>query len=98
MSDLLRAHEGNPDTKPDDPSKIHWAKFNMIGKFIGNTSQYQAQCRDPNEYNFTENKVVAGLLDIVTMDYDVCSGSKSYSIPLLSGCFADATNPYQCTF
>ncbi|TDL28449.1 ras GEF [Rickenella mellea] len=70
MSDLLRAHEGNPDFKADDPTKIHWGKFNMIGKFIGSTTQYQAQCRDPNEYNFTENKFVQDLLRVETLDYE----------------------------
>ncbi|THH09195.1 hypothetical protein EW145_g2199 [Phellinidium pouzarii] len=35
-SDLRRANEGNPDTKPDDPSKINWAKYSMIeNKNIG---------------------------------------------------------------
>jgi len=34
MSDLIRAHEGNAETNPDYPNKIHWGKFNMIGKLF----------------------------------------------------------------
>ena len=32
LSDLIRAHEGNPDYHDDDPGKIHWAKFNMMAQ------------------------------------------------------------------
>jgi len=38
MSDLIRAHEGNAETNPDYPNKIHWGKFNMIGKFVHSTT------------------------------------------------------------
>ncbi|OBZ79616.1 hypothetical protein A0H81_01150 [Grifola frondosa] len=34
LSDLIRAHEGNPDYHDDDPNKIHWAKFNMMARFV----------------------------------------------------------------
>lgn len=70
-SDLLRAHEGNPDHKADDPTKLHWAKFNMIGKFVGTTTQLQNQCRGHNGYNFPENPQVGQLFDVPVMDYDV---------------------------
>lgn len=70
-SDLRRAHEGNPDFKPDDPSKIHWAKFNMIGKFISTTTELQDQCRGPDGYNFSENAQIGQLFDVPNMDYDL---------------------------
>ena len=70
-SDLRRAHEGNPDFKADDPSKIHWAKFNMIGKFVATTTQLQDQCRGPDGYDFPENRIIGQLFDVPVMDYDV---------------------------
>lgn len=62
MSDLIRAHEGNPDSHPTDPTKIHWAKFNMIGKFIHTTTQYQQQCRSSDDYLFPERPEIRDLL------------------------------------
>lgn len=70
-SDLRRAHEGNPDHKPDDPTKIHWAKFNMIGKFVGTTTQLQNNCRGQHGYSFTENPHVGQYFDVPVMDYDM---------------------------
>ena len=52
MSDLIRAHEGNKETSSDHPGKIHWGKFNMIGKFVASTTQCQVQCRTSSEYYF----------------------------------------------
>lgn len=40
MSDLLRAQEGNADR---DGERIHWGKFNMMGKFVTTTSQCQSR-------------------------------------------------------
>ncbi|KAF8078601.1 ras guanine nucleotide exchange factor domain-containing protein [Lyophyllum atratum] len=62
MSDLIRAHEGNGDFNSSDSAKIHWGKFNMMGKFISSTAQCQAQCRTAVDYNFTERKHIAELL------------------------------------
>ncbi|KAJ3824976.1 ras guanine nucleotide exchange factor domain-containing protein [Lentinula raphanica] len=62
MSDLIRAHEGNDDSKSDDPTKIHWGKFNMIGRFITSTTQCQAQCRSTTDYNFPERLYISNLL------------------------------------
>ena len=70
---MRRAHEGNPDYKADDPTKIHWAKFDMLGKFIASTSQYQPQCRGPNGYSLYENPAVSHLFDVPVMDYEVGS-------------------------
>lgn len=61
-SDLIRAHEGNPDAHDDDPTKIHWAKFNMLGKFITITSQCQIQCRTSNDYDFPERLNISNLI------------------------------------
>ncbi|KAJ7103511.1 ras guanine nucleotide exchange factor domain-containing protein [Mycena belliarum] len=62
MSDLIRAHEANDDVNPSDPTKIHWGKFNMMGRFINSTTQCQAQCRAVNDYNFPTRKHITGLL------------------------------------
>ncbi|TFY71062.1 hypothetical protein EVG20_g1954 [Dentipellis fragilis] len=62
LSDLIRAHEGNPDFNPNDPTKIHWAKFNMIGKFIHTTMQFQSQCKNSSEYAFPERLHICDLL------------------------------------
>jgi len=61
IADLIKAHEGNGDVKEEDPSKIHWGKFNMMGRFISNTLQCQAQCRNSTEYNYPERPYIAEL-------------------------------------
>jgi len=61
MSDLIRAHEGNGDSNDAYPSKIHWAKFNMMGRFIASTLQCQAQCRNSNDYDFPNREAIAEL-------------------------------------
>lgn len=50
MSDLIRAHEGNPNVNLTDPSKIHWGKFNMFGRFIQTTTHCQIQCQTNPDY------------------------------------------------
>ncbi|EKM61029.1 uncharacterized protein PHACADRAFT_247338 [Phanerochaete carnosa HHB-10118-sp] len=50
LSDLLRAHEANADFFDDDPTHIHWAKFNMIGRFIDAIAQCQASCLETRTY------------------------------------------------
>lgn len=50
MSDLIRAHEGNPNVNIDDPTKIHWGKFNMFGRFIQTTTHCQIQCQTNPDY------------------------------------------------
>jgi hypothetical protein len=74
LLDLIRAHEGNPDHNDAHPSKIHWAKFNMIGKFIAGTVQAQEQCRQSPEYRFEENPAINNLvLTKCVMDLEVSS-------------------------
>ncbi|TBU48354.1 ras GEF [Dichomitus squalens] len=51
LSDLIRAHEGNPDYHDDDPTKIHWAKFNMMARFIDTIVQCQKGCRESGDYD-----------------------------------------------
>lgn len=73
MSDLIRAHEGNPDFNEEDPNKIHWGKFNMMGRFINSTTLCQAQCRDEHtEYTFKEKPHIKALIfDAPVMDIEV---------------------------
>jgi hypothetical protein len=54
MSDLIRAHEGNADFHAEHPEKIHWGKFNMMGRFISSTVQCQKQCKNTSDYRFNE--------------------------------------------
>src|ERR1700722_2870697 len=62
MADLIGAQEGNPDENPDDPTKIHWGKFNIMGKFISSITQFQAQCKDAPNYAFPERPNIQNLL------------------------------------
>lgn len=62
MADLLRADEGNKDFNAEDPTKIHWGKFNMMGRFVDTTSQCQVQCNNSRDYDFPERPAVAELL------------------------------------
>lgn len=62
MSDLIRANEGNDDINEADPSKIHWGKFNMMGRFVDTTSQCQVQCQNSSDYEFPERSAIAELL------------------------------------
>ncbi|TFY80120.1 hypothetical protein EWM64_g3895 [Hericium alpestre] len=62
VGDLIRAHEGNDDFKASDSTKIHWAKFSMIGKFILSTVQFQNQCRTSTEYMFEERPRICDML------------------------------------
>lgn len=45
----------------------------MIGKFVGTTTELQAQCRGPNGYDFSEESHIQQLFDVPLMDYDVSS-------------------------
>lgn len=62
ISDLIRAHEGNPDFSPSEPNKIHWGKFNMLGRFIQTTMQCQIQCQTTSDYNFLERHKIRDLV------------------------------------
>ncbi|KAJ7092750.1 ras guanine nucleotide exchange factor domain-containing protein [Mycena epipterygia] len=62
MSDLIRAHEANDDVNQTDSTKIHWGKFNMMGRFINSTTQCQAQCRAVNDYNFPSRQHINDML------------------------------------
>ncbi|KAI0695598.1 ras guanine nucleotide exchange factor domain-containing protein [Cytidiella melzeri] len=75
LSDLIRAHEGNSDFHDDDPSHIHWEKWNMMGRFIDGITQCQQACRENGRYDkFPEDSRARELLlinkDIWLMDPD----------------------------
>jgi hypothetical protein len=48
----VKTDGGNSDSHPDDPDKIHWGKYDVMGKIIATLSQCQATCRETEEYNF----------------------------------------------
>ncbi|KAF9229306.1 ras GEF, partial [Gyrodon lividus] len=62
MSDLIRAHEGNPDVSAIEANKIHWGKFNMFGRFIQSTTHCQIQCQTTSDYIFPERPKVRDLV------------------------------------
>jgi len=68
MSDLIKAHEGNGDFNASESAKIHWGKFNMMGRFISSTAQCQAQCRTAPDYNFPERSHITELLSRPVMN------------------------------
>lgn len=74
MSDLIRAHEGNPDFSRTDPKKIHWGKFSMLGRFIQCTTQCQIQCQTTSDYNFRERHKIR---DLVFNGYVMSIGMQS---------------------
>ncbi|KAH8988952.1 ras GEF, partial [Lactarius akahatsu] len=68
LSDLIRAHVGNGDFHPEDPSKIHWAKFNMMGRFVHLVKKYQLRCRGVEDgYSFEERPELQGILNVTIM-------------------------------
>ncbi|KAG6911950.1 hypothetical protein DXG01_000198 [Tephrocybe rancida] len=76
MSDLIKAHEGNGDFHSSDPNKIHWGKFNMMGKFISSTVQCQAQCKTAADYSFTERAHIRELLGRPVMNDQHINGER----------------------
>ncbi|KAH8998887.1 ras guanine nucleotide exchange factor domain-containing protein, partial [Lactarius hatsudake] len=72
LSDLIRAHVGNGDFHPEDPSKIHWAKFNMMGRFVHLVKKYQLRCRSVEDgYSFEERPELQGILNVTIMHNEV---------------------------
>ena len=72
LSDLIRAHVGNGDFHPEDPSKIHWAKFNMMGRFVHLVKQYQLRSGNPEDgYLFEERTELREILNVAIMDSEV---------------------------
>ncbi|EKM83863.1 hypothetical protein AGABI1DRAFT_32846 [Agaricus bisporus var. burnettii JB137-S8] len=61
IADMIKAQENNRDSKEDDPSKIHWAKFSMMGRFVAITTQCQNQCRSSTDYHFPDRRHVREL-------------------------------------
>ncbi|KAF5355854.1 hypothetical protein D9756_003782 [Leucocoprinus leucothites] len=61
IADMVKAQENNRDHKEDDPERIHWAKFSMMGRFVSITTQCQNQCRSSTDYNFKERTKISDL-------------------------------------
>lgn len=79
MLDLIKAHEGNVESSDDHPNKIHWGKYNMIGKFVASTTQCQIQCKNAPEYNnIPDRPHIRRLLDQSVMDGEVRSFSLKF--------------------
>ena len=72
LSDLHRADSANSDFKPDEPDKINWAKFNMMGRFIETVTDIQQRCVGPLGYGLQQDENFGRLLDVPVMDYEVC--------------------------
>ncbi|KLO20265.1 ras GEF [Schizopora paradoxa] len=70
-SDLRRANEGNADVNPEDSTKINWAKYSMIGRFVDTTTQLQQRCRGPGGYKLVENSLLSSHFDITPMGYEM---------------------------
>ncbi|KAL0951160.1 hypothetical protein HGRIS_007892 [Hohenbuehelia grisea] len=62
MNDLIRAHEGNKDSDSNDPTKIHWGKYHLVGRLVGTPTACQAQCRASHEYHFEEKPSIKKLV------------------------------------
>lgn len=74
LSDLIRAHVGNGDFHPEDSSKIHWAKFNMMGRFVHLVKQYQLRSSNTEDgYWFEERPELREILNVPIMDSEVSS-------------------------
>ena len=72
LSDLIRAHVGNGDFHPEDTSKIHWAKFNIMGKVILLVKEYQLRSGHAEDgYLFEERPELREILNVVIMDSEV---------------------------
>ena len=80
LSDLIRAHVGNSDFHPEDTSKIHWAKFNMMGQFVLLVKQHQIRCRNAElGYTFEERPELRDILNVPVMDSEVSLVRVGYS-------------------
>jgi len=72
LSDLIKAHVGNRDFHPEEPTKVHWAKFNMMGKFIHLVMQYQLRSGSAEEgYSFEERPELREILNVPIMDSEM---------------------------
>lgn len=52
---MIKAQDANKDFREGDATKIHWAKFSMMGRFVSITTQCQNQCRNSTDYNFPDS-------------------------------------------
>ncbi|CAE6422597.1 unnamed protein product [Rhizoctonia solani] len=71
-SDLVRVMS-NRDYKEDDPTLIHWGKFQIIAKIVNQMVELQDRLRATNNYNFPDRPSIASMLsDPKTMTEEVC--------------------------
>lgn len=90
MTDLIRAHEGNVDTNSEFPTKVHWGKYNMMGRFITTTRHCQAQCVNSTEYEFPERRAITELFfkrPVMTLEVGIILSITSFTIGLISFSF-----------
>lgn len=78
IQDLIKAHEGNSDVNEKDATAINWGKYNMMGRLVFTVIQCQDQCRESNDYDFTDRSAIANLF----MDRQVMSPE----VPIPSYC------------
>lgn len=87
---MVKTQESNRDHKEGDPTRIHWAKFSMMGRFVSITSQCQNQCRSSTDYNFPDRPHIRDLFYKRTvMSPEVCFvslGVSSHNPPLSNSC------------
>lgn len=83
MSDLIRAQQANADR---DGERIHWGKFNMMGKFINTTTQCQVRILSKahnSAYDIQENLAIQELVfkrNHFLMSTEVRSFALTYNI------------------
>ncbi|CAE6476596.1 unnamed protein product [Rhizoctonia solani] len=61
-SDLVRVM-ANRDYKEDDPTLIHWGKFQIIAKIVNQMTELQGRLHTTDSYNFTARPDIASLLN-----------------------------------
>lgn len=67
----MRAHESNINHNPDDPSKIHWGKFTLLGKMITMLQGLQDKIRTSGAHNFPERPFIRQQVEYEVMDTEV---------------------------
>ncbi|KAF8591835.1 ras GEF [Ramaria rubella] len=66
--DMVRANESNPNYKLDDPNKIHWGKFTLMGRMITMLQSLQDKIRSSGQYDYPERKWIREMLSNDVMD------------------------------
>jgi hypothetical protein len=70
--DIARIQEVNPDFHPIDRTKVHWGKFSVTGRVIGELSRSQRRCRRSTKLRFEERKEIGDCIrKTLVMDVEV---------------------------